>query len=111
MEKDKKANGGASIVAIALIVVALLLSVYVGGYHWLSEIRDESYSEIVDFDTNRKVHRRDRLRLYKYEWMVMASKPLAKIESALTGRRVTTMTFLTNSTTIRLPRFDFESLD
>ena len=77
MKRAPSSNGP----VIAAIVLAPLLMVmgYLGTYYWLGE-----YGEMLMPGNPVPV----RVRHYKYQWMVDAFRPMARLESAVTGAQV-----------------------
>ena len=71
---------------LAAIVMLLLPTVYAGTYFMRGELLENSRA--VDADLYRN---------YEYRWEAMLFKPAARIESTLTGERVSTGTNSTES--------------
>lgn len=73
---DKREHGG-YIVPVACTVFLVLIAVYFGGYFGLSMVA-EIPEPSQDFP-----HR--YVRLYPFRWIAVAYRPLARLESAVTG--------------------------
>ena len=77
----KQPASGWSIVGASMLLLAVLLAIYASGYFLLLE--QESTPLFLRGPGLR-------VRVYKYEWIAMAYKPIAPIEAAVIGNEVMT---------------------
>ncbi len=77
----KRPSSTALALIALLFLLALLLAAYIGGYFWLGEARagGDPFAEPPTITLERT---------YRREWLADAFKPLALIESFITGRQV-----------------------
>lgn len=72
--KDRREDGGYGVPVVCVIFLALIAA-YVGGYFGLSTV-----AQMTDPDFEYRY-----VRLYPFRWIAVSYRPLARIESAVTG--------------------------